>query len=212
MLVGNVGKLSEIGGGDLLADLKIVISRNISDAKVYLIEVARFRKLLQMLDGIHAKHLTGESQQRAAAHARTAQVFGFGASVLLRRVNQRRARSHTDHDRLVKPRQIQSAKPYALELGHLAAVEVIDGLFHKGRADARHQDTVNVRKGKPVLHGKFAKCAVYRGNGIGGADEQRFDQLTLVSFRSESDDLRGASSYVYSDYGSHGISSVVYCH
>ena len=153
-----------------------------------------------MLDLFHAENFFGKPHHRAAANARTAEIFGILSAP---RVYDGCACAHADHDRLTKMRKIQAAKADAFEFGNGSTGKLIDRLGKIGRTNARGEHLLNIRKGKPVLIDKFSKCTVYRRYRISRLDKQRRDQFFLFSVLAKANDFCRAPANVNADHNTH---------
>ena len=208
----DIRDLAKVCGGEVLVNAVIgAVLRNVLDAQVHVVEVALGGELFNVLDGVYTDELAREPDQRSAANTRAAKILDLVSVTCALGVVDSSTRAHADNDGFLKPREVKTAHTAAGELGNGSAGQIVDRILYVNRARTRHHNAVNIREGKPVFGGEFAKRAVDRGQGIGRAYELRSDQLLFSVFLlAKAHNFGGGSAYVNANYGSvHSFQTVL---
>ena len=208
----DIRDLTKVSGGEVLVNAVIgAVLRNVLDAQVHVVEVSLGGELFNVLDGVHTNELAGKPDQRSAANTRAAKILDLVSVTRALGVVDGSTSAHADNDGFLKSREVKTAHTAAGELGNGSAGQIVDRILYVNRAGARHHDAVNIREGKSVFGGEFAKRAVDRGQGIGRAHELRSDQLLFSVFLlAKAHNFGGGSAYVNANYGSaHSFQTVL---
>ena len=186
-VVGDLGKVRRRGLG---RQITYLIAREVGHRQVDVAEVAVLAELADQRVLVHACCERAEARERAAAHAAADEVTDISALV---GPEKRRARAHTDDDRVLLAREGEAAHADRGEFFDLDGLHAVDIALDIRRAYARERDVADVGELEMMCGKEIAHRAVERGERIVSLDAQHVDDGKIGG---KTDDLRARTADV----------------